>query len=111
MKEFDGGAKRSELLPPFEDIPYEALEAIALRFGMGEPKYGRFNWKNGGPEFFRQAKSHAIRHLYLYANDNESTESNLENLTAAAWGTVICLWWEKVGKQLWDKAHKSSKRI
>lgn len=100
---FDGSAKRSEKLPPFEDIPYEALYEIAKRFGMGELKYDRFNWKTGGPDFFRQAYSHAIRHLYLAANNNETDEPTVDNIAAAAWGCVILLWWEKTGKYEWAK--------
>ena len=106
--EFDGKAKRSEKLPPLEDIPYELLEEIAKRFEMGEEKYGRDNWKRGGPEFFRQAYSHVIRHVMLAANRNESEESIIANLGAAAWGIGIILKWEKTLKQQWEDSHPSS---
>jgi len=106
--EFDGGAVRSGKLPPLEDIPYESLVEIAKRFAEGEPKYGRFNWKKGGPEFYRQAYSHAIRHLMLAANNNEEEESVIANLAAAAWGCVILLWWEKTGSKKWTDSNSHS---
>lgn len=105
---FDGGAVRSEKLPPLEDIPYALLEEIAKRYAIGEEKYGRDNWKRGGPEFFRQAYSHAIRHLMLAANRNETEESILSNLGAAAWGIGIILWWEKEGKSAYTKTSKDT---
>lgn len=103
MKEFDGGAKRSEKLPPLGDIPLAGLMEVAKRFAIGEEHYGRFNWKTGGPEFFRQAGDHAIRHLYAYTN-NESymnEDTPVGNLAAAAWGCLVLIWWELIGKLKW----------
>lgn len=110
MAEFENSAKRSEKLPPLEDIPLEALMEIAKRFEIGETKYGRFNWKTGGPEFFRQAIPHAIRHLYMYANNDEREESNVSNLAATAWGCLILLWWEKTGKAEWEAKQNDNSR-
>lgn len=107
---FDGGAKRSGQLPPLEDIPYEFLLEMAERFRIGEGKYGRFNWKNGGPEFFRQAISHAIRHLYLYANGIKTPEEDdVQNLAAAGWGIAILMWWEKTGKKQWETNRETAR--
>lgn len=107
---FDGTARRSEKLPALDDIPYEALEEIAIRYSIGEDKYGRDNWKTGGPEFFRQAYSHALRHLTLAANRNETEEDTISNIAAAAWGCVILLWWEKTGKQKWLERDSNTPR-
>lgn len=107
---YKGGAKRSSALPPFDDIPYEMLEEIANRYGIGEVRYGRDNWKRGGPDFFRDALNHAIRHLALAGNRNESDESNLSNLGAAAWNIGIVLWWEKTGRKQWETKHGKLRR-
>lgn len=100
---FENDAKRSELRPLYSLIPFVVLKAIADRFTLGAEKYGKDNWKKGGPEFFSQTKEHLIHHLWAYIEHDESEESSLDNLKAVIWNASALIWWESVGKPKWDK--------
>lgn len=99
---FENGAKRSGVRPRYDLIPLEAMLAIAERFTFGL-KYGKDNWKRGGPAFFEDAKNHAIHHMMSYAAGDESEETSEQNLGAALWNLAALCWWERTGKAAYEK--------
>lgn len=106
MVELDGGAKRSSKRPLYRLIPREPLEAMARRLEIGL-KYGENNWQNGGPEFFQDAKNHAIHHLWLYLRGEVGDEQSVNaNLDAALWNLMALSWWEDAGKKRWEERNK-----
>ena len=78
------------------------MDALGERFLKGS-KFGRDNWKQGGPEFFRETLNHAIYHLMDYANGNTSKESLKQNIGAALWNCMALCWWERTGKKQWSE--------
>jgi hypothetical protein len=60
-----------------EQIPYVALEELGKIFFEGQNKYGVGNWKdNPSPSYRLERLRHAIRHLFLFA-ENDETEKHL----------------------------------
>jgi hypothetical protein len=60
-----------------EQIPYVALEQLGKIFFEGQNKYGVDNWKdNPSPSYRLERLRHAIRHLFLFA-ENDDTEKHL----------------------------------
>ena len=102
----ENGSARSGTRPPYDLIPREALDAIAERFAVGMERYGRDNWRKGGPEFFRDAVNHAIYHLLDFASGDSSEETPEQNLGAGLWNLVVVCWWERKGKKQWEESHK-----
>lgn len=100
---FENDAKRSEKRLLFSLIPFVVLKAIAERFTLGAEKFGRDNWKRGGPEFFAQTREHLIHHLWSYLEGDESEEPAVDHLKAVIWNAGALLWWELVGKEKWHK--------
>lgn len=96
MQEFENGAKRSAMLPRYDLIPFEALEALAMRFTEGAGKYGDNNFKLGGPIFAQQAIEHMYEHLGKYCHPECSPEDDLVgNLAGVMWGAAYLIWYEK----------------
>jgi hypothetical protein len=102
METFENGAARSEKRPWYRLIPREALQLVAGRFQLGAEKYTEQNWKKGGPDFFNEAMNHVTHHWFAYMNNDESEESNIDNLAAALWGMCALAWWELTGKAKWQ---------
>lgn len=100
---FENGAARSQVRPRYDLIPLEAMLAIAERFTYGL-KYGKDNWKRGGPAFFEDAKNHAIHHMMAYAAGDDSEETSEQNLGAALWNLAALCWWERTGRAAYEKA-------
>ncbi len=60
-----------------EQIPYVALEELGKIFFEGQNKYGVGNWKdNPSPSYRLERLRHAIRHLFLFA-ENDTSEKHL----------------------------------
>lgn len=60
-----------------EQIPYVALEQLGKIFFEGQNKYGVGNWKdNPSPSYRLERLRHAIRHLFLFA-EHDDTEKHL----------------------------------
>ena len=60
---FRDGAKRRDLKPRFDLIPFEFLQSVAGALSSGAVKYGPYNWKRGQKDFFLDAWNHAFVHL------------------------------------------------
>ena len=79
-KKFDGDK------PDLSLCPRVALEAMARAFMLGEKKYGRYNYLNGGMDSHRLIAA-AIRHLYQWQDgetlDPESGVSHLGHAQAS----------------------------
>jgi hypothetical protein len=104
METFENGAARSEKRPWYRLVSREALELIAKRaqLGMEKTGYTEWGWKKGGPDFFNEAMNHVTHHWFMYMNNDESEESNIDNLAAALWGMCALAWWELTGKAKWQ---------
>jgi hypothetical protein len=103
MHEFENSAKRSEVRPRYDLIPFEALIGLADRFTIGL-KYGEDNWKSGGPDFFKDAKNHLIHHLWCWLDGRlEDEKSPTDHLKSVLWNASILLWWELKGKAQWEE--------
>jgi hypothetical protein len=60
-----------------EQIPFVALEELGKIFFEGQNKYGVGNWKdNPSPSYRLERLRHAIRHLFLFA-ENDTSEKHL----------------------------------
>lgn len=60
-----------------EQIPYIALEELGKIFFEGQNKYGVNNWKDSpSPSYRLERLRHAIRHLFLFA-ENDTSEKHL----------------------------------
>ncbi|MDE2233421.1 MAG: hypothetical protein KGJ90_04920 [Patescibacteria group bacterium] len=96
---FENGSQRSERRPLYTLIPLVAIKAIAERFAIGAAKYGKDNWKKGGPDFYEQTKNHLIHHFWCYLENRlEDEASPIDHLKAVAWNAAALLWWELEGK-------------
>lgn len=85
MKEFQSGAKSSELKPRYDLIPIEALDYIAARLAVGVAHHGENNYKRGVDDktFITDRINHAIAHLQNYANRNTTEDTPKQHLQAA----------------------------
>lgn len=90
MNTFDGGAKRSEKKPNYNQIPFCAIQRLAKRFSVGAEQYddpweakrlyGAMNWEAGDEEFWKDAFNHAMEHLLLSRCDVSD-----DHLAAVMW--------------------------
>ena len=82
------GAKTSDNLPPFWEMPLAAMEAYARRLKVGH-RYGIMNWRKGlsDVEFVRDRMNHLIKHLMMVANGIEEGDNTTpSNIDAVVWG-------------------------
>jgi hypothetical protein len=97
------GAKRSKRQPKYNHIPKVILDAMAHRFEVGAEKYGRDNWKNGGPDFYDDCENHLVGHLWNFLERTTDEEENpITNLEAVMWNAGALLWWMTEGKLKWE---------
>lgn len=77
---FDAGKPRTDQLPP------EALIAVANVFGYGAAKYGEDNWRDYENEWeYRQLYASTLRHLFAWVQREDiDPESGLDHLSHAA---------------------------
>jgi hypothetical protein len=82
-----------QVSPGIDQIPYEGIEAIGEQFALGEPKYGRDNWKRSpeDAQYDQERTRHAMRHLWLWANGDRSEN----HLAKCGWFCVTQIWREK----------------
>lgn len=73
---FRSGASSSEQKPRYDLIPMEALQALAVRFGLGAKTHGDRNYEKGfaDPEFVRDRFNHLIEHAYKAAGGDRSED-------------------------------------
>jgi hypothetical protein len=90
---FRGGARRSDRKPRFDLIPSEFLEAVAVALTEGAAKYGAYNWRRGGKDFFIDAWNHAFVHLHKFKEGDQS-EDHLAHL---ACNVIFLVWAVKKG--------------
>lgn len=106
------GANRAERRPLYNHIPKVILEAMAHRFEVGAVKYGRDNWKKGGPKFFEECENHLVEHLWDFVERRiNEEETPLSNLEAVMWNAGAILWWMKEGKQNWENKNAKSQDV
>lgn len=125
ITEFKNGAKRSKniggvdynfIIPRYDLIPKHALDRLALRYGLGAFKYGEDNYKLGLPDdnLFNHAMGHLLnwkdkkdrgveyKHEdFLRENLGDTcpiSESNDDDLAAAAWNIITIIYNECAGK-------------
>lgn len=95
-KHFDEGKA------PLEQLPWLAMQEIAMVFKYGQTKYSVFNWCQG-MAWMKLAGS-CCRHLYKWIggedNDDESGLSHLAHLAADA---MMLIWYVKKGKGVDDR--------
>ena len=65
-------------------VPWEGLERLALRYGVGAKQHGDRNWERGQPA--EVVIAHLVRHLWLWMGGDRGDD----HLAAAAWG-LFCL--------------------
>jgi hypothetical protein len=76
-----------------EQIPYVALEELGKIFFEGQNKYGVSNWKdNPSPSYRLERLRHAIRHLFLFAEEDDTEK----HLAKVLWFCVTELYLESV---------------
>ena len=90
---FRGGAKRRDLKPRFDLIPYEFLESVARVLTSGAVRYGPYNWKRGQKDFFLDAWNHAFVHLQNF-KEGDASEDHLAHL---ACNVAFMIWAVKNG--------------
>src|SRR5712664_3135525 len=88
IHQFSGGATRSDRKPRFDLIPFEFLEAVAMVLTAGAARFGDYNWKRGGKEFFLDAWNHAFVHLQKFKEGDESEE----HLAHLACNVMFLIW-------------------
>lgn len=81
-----GGTKHDGNKPPMSLIPTKALIEEAYVWGMGEKKYGRYNWEKG--LIFSRLIDAILRHVTAYNNgetlDPESGRSHMAHIRCDA---------------------------
>lgn len=84
-----GGAKGSKLAR-FDLLPWDALWAVAERFGAGAKKYEERNWERG----YAWGLSHAAQHRHDAAfqmGEDLDPETGQPHLAAVAWHALVRL--------------------
>lgn len=81
------GATSSKMDFDMHDLPYAALRMTGERFAYGRKRHGRFNWKQGGPEFAEERLKHLVNHVALFCEERklEDLQALLCNAMMAAW--------------------------
>lgn len=94
MEYFESDAMREfkDEKPAYGDMPVSALKRIAMRFTLGNARYGRFNWQRGLPN--QSCYDSALRHL-LQWKDGDTSE---DHLAAAAWNLMVLMHNEETQK-------------
>lgn len=66
IREFSSGSVRdsAEGKAPFELLPWDLMERVAIWYGLGADKYGRNNWRLGQPQ--SAVIGSLLRHLRKY---------------------------------------------
>lgn len=66
VRQFEGGAVRdsAEGKAPFELLPWDLMERVAVWYGLGADKYGANNWRLGQPQ--SAVIGSLLRHLRKY---------------------------------------------
>jgi hypothetical protein len=104
-----GGLKFDDEKPPFDLIPYEALEEIAKVLKHGMIKYQRANWAKGIA--YSRLIAAAMRHLNQYNSVcDKDEESGLDHASHAATNLVFLLWMIKNRPDLDDRWIKNVKK-
>lgn len=96
---FEGGAKRSEKLPHLFRVYYGLIERTAQALTDGhyryDPAFLEANWKKAeGDEFWYDAISHLMKHLFLWAA-GDRTEDHLGHIGA---NLQFLIWAEDMDK-------------
>lgn len=74
----------------FDDLPLLGLLEVSKVGGFGASKYGKNNWKKGGPA--SQYFNCAIRHLWKYwFGEEKDSESKHSHLGHAAWNLLALI--------------------
>lgn len=91
MHEFESGAKSSVVEPRYDLVPLAADKYMAIRFAYGAGKHGEWNWEKGAedPEWIRDRKNHAIKHMRRYINGRLPQDQLIKELQAAACNIAI----------------------
>jgi hypothetical protein len=96
-KTFASGAMRSRVMPRYDLVPETVMRCLADRLELGAKKYGEWNWQKAfqgesvDEEFLRDAKNHALAHLMMVANGDESEESVYKNIGGVLFGCMLLL--------------------
>lgn len=94
---FKSGAKSSETLPNYNQIPLSFLTRVAQRFSLGASKYGKFNYRKGlnDKDFILDRLNHAFLHLKLAIDAIEHDESTADdNLSAVGVNIAMAMEYE-----------------
>ena len=94
--------KTETVSPGIDQIPFEGIEAIGQQFALGEPKYGRDNWKRGvdDTDYDQERCRHAMRHLWLWSNGDRSED----HLAKVGFFVVTQLWRESAREEgFWNE--------
>lgn len=93
MHTFKSGARRSERMTDYSQIPRPGIKRIAQRFELGEKAYGRNNWKTAlttredAYEFARDAFNHMMDHSLKLGNGLDYPTD--DHLGAIGWAVVV----------------------
>lgn len=75
----------------FSTPPIEGAMKVAMRFHVGDHKYGIGNWKGGNWEFILKRMDHAEKHWLLFKRDGNKYD---DNLGAVLWAGYMLAWYE-----------------
>lgn len=81
-------------------IPMELLDRVGRVLKRGGEKYGEYNWRKGFA--IHECANHAIRHLFLYLDGDES-EDHLAN---AACNLAFMMHFEATRPDLVEELHE-----
>lgn len=90
---YEGGATRTVMEARYDLIPPEAIQAMALRWGLGAIKHGEGNWKSGGVAFIKACFNHLQKHLQIELCEWRDDFKD-DDLGAVLWGAGALKWFQ-----------------
>lgn len=93
LTKFKSGATSSHKAKRYDLIPFEVLECLADRLGLGAVKHGDNAWRQGlnDLEFMLDRDNHAVEHFFhaLAKTVNEDGDNEWDNLGAVMWWCML----------------------
>lgn len=95
---FEGGTRRSTVMPAYHTIPATGIRRLAQRYSLGTETYGEGNWKrslesrNTAGPFLKDVYNHLVEHLLRLTSGVDPSD---DHLAAAAWGLTVLMYAEE----------------